>query len=297
MAGFDGFSSERVSLDGITLHVRRGGTGHPLVLLHGFPQNHRCWAPVVADFARHFDVIVPDLRGYGASDAPADDAAHTRYSKRRMALDMVALLDHYGLERTHLLGHDRGARVSYRFALDHPDRLARLGIIEVLPTADYWAAMDAQLSMAIWHWPFLAQPAPLPETLIGGSPGWFIDTLMTSWTRAGSLAGFAPEALDSYRAQAADTARLTAMCADYRAGATTDRADDEADRATGRRIAAPMHFLWAEGGFPARAGNPRAAWQAWAETVTDSSCASGHFVMEENPEAVLRAFLPHFGTA
>ena len=290
-----GFSSDRVDLGEVSLHVRRAGQGAPLILLHGFPQNHRAWGPVMPEFARHFDVIVPDLRGYGASDAPPDDSAHRVYSKRRMARDIVALMDHYGLERAHLLGHDRGARVAYRFALDHPARIDRLGIIEILPTADYWRAMDAQLAMAIWHWPFLAQPAPLPETLIGARPGWFIDTLMTAWTRQKSLAGFDPQALDSYRAQAADPARLGAMCADYRAGATTDRADDEADLAAGRRIVAPLHLLWAEGGFPARAGAPRDAWSRWAETVTDSACQSGHFVMDEAPGAVLDAFLRHFG--
>lgn len=295
MDGFAGFSRQRIALPGITLNLRRGGRGVPLVLLHGFPQNHRAWAPVAAEFARHFDVIVPDLRGYGDSDAPADDAAHTIYSKRRMALDVVALMDALDLPRAHLLGHDRGARVAYRLALDHPARVDRLGIIEVLPTADYWRAMDAGLAMALWHWTFLAQPAPLPESLIGAAPQAFIDRLMTAWTQGKSLAPLDPVALDSYRAQAADPAHLTAMCADYRAGATTDRADDESDRAAGRRIAAPLHFLWAEGGFPARAGNPRAAWQAWAEQVTDSCCRSGHFVMEENPQAVLSAFLPHFG--
>lgn len=291
---FQGFSSARVDLDEVSLHVRRGGQGVPLILLHGFPQNHRAWGPVAQGFARHFDVIVPDLRGYGASDAPADDAGHTVYSKRRMARDIVALMDHHGLEKAHVLGHDRGARVAYRLALDHPGRVDRLGVIEILPTADYWRAMDAGLAMAIWHWPFLAQPAPLPETLIGARPGWFIETLMTSWTRAKSLAGFDPQALDSYRAQAADPAHLAAMCADYRAGASTDRDHDEADRAAGRRLSAPLHVLWARGGFPARAGTPRAAWSAWAEQVTDSPCDSGHFVMEEAPAAVLDAFLPHF---
>ena len=185
--------------------------------------------------------------------------------------------------------------MTYRLALDHPGRVDRIGIIEVLPTADYWRGMDARLSLAVWHWPFLAQPAPLPETLIGARPDWFIDTLMASWTHGKGLTPFTPEALDSYRAQAADPAHLAAMCADYRAGATTDWRLDEDDLAAGHTIAAPLHFLWAEDGFPARAGNPRAAWQRWAEVVTDSACQTGHFVMEEDPQAVLNAFLPHFG--
>lgn len=290
----DGFSPQRIATNGITLSVHRAGQGAPLILLHGFPQNHRAWARVAPTLAQHFDVIVPDLRGYGASDAPPDDAKHTTYSKRTMARDITGLMDALGLPRAHILGHDRGARVAYRLAFDHPGRVDRLGLIEILPTADYWRAMDAGFALTLWHWPFLAQPAPLPETLIGAAPAAFLDLLMTRWTRAKSLAGFPTEALASYRAQMADPARLAAMCADYRAGATNDRADDEADRAAGHRIAAPLHVLWAEGGFPARAGNPRAAWEGWAQTVTDSSCQSGHFVMDEAPDAVLAAFLTHF---
>jgi haloacetate dehalogenase len=290
----DGFARTQVDCDGVTLSVYRAGQGVPLILLHGFPQHHMTWAPVAPELARHFDVIVPDLRGYGDSDAPADDAGHTVYSKRRMAADIVALMDALGLPRAHLLGHDRGARVAYRLALDHPGRVDRLGIIEVLPTAEYWRAFDAGLGMAIWHWTFLAQPAPLPEAMINADPQGFVDTILTRWTGAKTLQALPPAAIAAYRAQMADPARVAAMCADYRAGATTDRAHDEADLAAGHRIAAPLHFLYAQGGFPARAGDPHAAWQRWAHRVTVSSCASGHFVMEENPGAVLSAFLPHF---
>lgn len=290
----DGFTESRIDCGEIALSVHRAGQGAPLILLHGFPQTHRAWAPVAPELARHFDVIVPDLRGYGASDAPLDDPAHTVYSKRTMARDITGLMDALGLPRAHLLGHDRGARVAYRLALDHPGRLDRLGIIEVLPTGDYWRAFDAALGMSIWHWTFLAQPAPLPERMIGADPGYFIDTMLGRWTLAKSLDALPPESVAAYRAQMADPARVAAMCADYRAGATTDRADDEADRAAGRKIAAPMHFLHAKGGFPARTGIAATAWQGWAAQVTTSSCDSGHFVMEENPQAVLDAFLPHF---
>ncbi|MFN3955208.1 MAG: alpha/beta fold hydrolase [Pararhodobacter sp.] len=292
-----GFQRSRIDTGDVALSVHRAGRGMPLVLLHGFPQNHRCWAPVAPTLAEHFHVIVPDLRGYGDSDAPPDNATHTVYSKRRMAMDVIGLLDALGIGAAHVLGHDRGARVAYRLALDHPERLARLGIIEILPTLDYWEAFDAALGMAIYHWTFLAQPAPLPETLIGAAPRAFMDHTLAGWTRAKSLDVFAPEALESYRAQAADPARLHAMCADYRAGATTDRQHDAEDRAAGRKIAAPLHFLWAEGGFPARAGDAQSGWRRWAEQVTGNPCESGHFVMEENPEAVLKAFLPHFTAA
>lgn len=291
----EGFTERRVDCGAVTLSVHRAGQGAPLILLHGFPQTHRAWALVAPDLARHFDVIVPDLRGYGASDAPPDDAGHTAYSKRTMARDITGLMDALGLKSAHVLGHDRGARVAYRLALDHPGRVDRLGIIEVLPTGDYWRAFDAGLGMAIWHWTFLAQPAPLPEGMIGADPAFFLDTMLDRWTAAKSRTALPAESLAAYHAQMADPARVAAMCADYRAGATTDRADDEADRAAARRIAAPLHFLYAQGGFPARTGIAETAWQGWARDVTTSACASGHFVMEENPQAVLTAFLRHFG--
>lgn len=289
-----GFTPSRVDCGEVTLSMHRAGIGTPLILLHGYPQNHNCWARTAPAFARHFDVIVPDLRGYGDSDAPPDDDAHTTYAKRTMARDVVALMDALGLPAAHVLGHDRGGRVAYRLALDHPDRVLRLGIIEIVPTGDFWAAWSANLAMAAYHWTFLAQPHPLPERMIGADPEGYVDWTLQSWTLSKSLTPFARDALASYRAQAADPARLHAMCADYRAGATTDRAIDVADRANGRTIKAPLHFLWAEGGFPARTGDPLALWRPWAPQVTGGTVKSGHFAMEEAPEAVVSAFLPHF---
>jgi haloacetate dehalogenase len=290
----EGFERSEVATGEITLSVHRGGTGTPLILLHGFPENHACWAKVAPRLAQDHDVVVPDLRGYGASEAPPDDESHTVYSKRRMARDIVGLMDALGLERAHVLGHDRGARVAYRLALDAPERVDRLGIIEIVPTSDFWRMWDARVAMAAYHWTFLAQDAPLPERLIGAAPGFFIEETMRRWTRGHTLAPFAPEALASYVAQAADPGRLAAMCADYRAGATTDRHLDEADRAAARKIAAPVHFLCSDRGFPARTGMPDDLWMGWAERVTTSTCASGHFVPEEDPQAVLDAFLPFF---
>ncbi|MGY6633488.1 MAG: alpha/beta hydrolase [Alkalilacustris sp.] len=287
-----GFTSRRIDCGAVRLAVHEAGHGAPVILLHGFPQTHMTWARVAPALAERFRVIVPDLRGYGGSDAPGDDAAHTVYSKRAMAADIVGLMDALGIARASILGHDRGARVAYRLALEHPDRLDRLGIIEIVPTGDFWAAWDARLALKAWHWTFLAQPAPMPERLIGGDPSGWLDALLASWTGDGTLAAFAPEALADYRAQIRDPARLAAMCADYRAGATTDRQLDEADRAAGRQIAAPVRFLWAEGGFPARTGDPLGLWRGWAPQVTGNACVAGHFVMEENPTAVLEAFVP-----
>ncbi len=289
-----GFTRRRIALPGITLSVQEAGSGPALVLLHGYPQNGMCWSAVAPLFTRNHRVIIPDLRGYGWSDAPPDDAGHRAYSKRQMAADIAALLDTLDLSTAMVLGHDRGARVSYRLALDHPTRVSRLGIIEIAPTADYWAHWGAELAMAAYHWTFLAQPAPLPERMIGADPVAYIDHTLQSWTKAKSLDVFSAESLQSYRAQAMDAAHLHAMCADYRAGATTDRADDEADRAAGRKIAAPLRFLYAQSGFPARTGNPEAIWRRWALEVTATSCDSGHFVMEEDPDAVIAAFAPFF---
>jgi haloacetate dehalogenase len=204
-------------------------------------------------------------------------------------------MDALGLERAHVLGHDRGARVTYRLALDHPDRVARLGIVEVVPTGDFWAAWSADLGLKAYHWTFLAQPAPLPERMILADGPGYLDWTLASWTKAGDLSPFSDAALAAYRAQAADPARVSAMCADYRAGATVDRALDEADRTAGRRIAAPLRFIWAADGFPARTGDPLAIWRCWADDVTGSEIAGvGHFAMDEAPGAVLDAMLPHF---
>ena len=291
----EGFSQSRIRCGEVELSVHRGGKGKPLLLLHGYPQNHHCWERVAPEFAKEFDVIVPDLRGYGESDAPADDADHTVYSKRQMAKDIVALMDALGIPSAHILGHDRGARVSYRLALDHPSRVRRLGIIEIVPTGDFWASWNANLAMKAYHWTFLAQPHPIPENLIGADPEGYFRWSLAAWTQAKSLSAFSEAALSSYLAQAADPAHLHAMCADYRAGAAFDRALDEADRAAGHKIAAPVYFLWSDIGFPSQTPDPLDLWRRWADDVQGNPCSgAGHFVMEENPQAVLDAFLPFF---
>jgi haloacetate dehalogenase len=295
MVSIQGFTRSDMQGDGVMLSVQMAGNGPALILLHGFPQNGMCWANIAPKLAQHFRVIIPDLRGYGQSSAPPDDAGHTAYSKRQMARDVVAVMDGLGLAQAMVLGHDRGARVSYRLALDHPERVSRLGIIEIAPTVEYWDAWGADMALAAYHWTFLAQPAPLPERMINADPVAYFDWTLASWTLAKSLQPFPEIALESYRTQACDPARIHAMCADYRAGATTDRQHDTDDRLAGRRIAAPLHFLWGHHGFPARTGDPMQIWRNWANQVTGMPCESGHFVMEENPSAVLEAFLPFFG--
>ncbi|MBD3679517.1 MAG: alpha/beta hydrolase [Rhodobacteraceae bacterium] len=295
MASLPGFETRMIKANGVNLAVQEGGEGPPLILLHGFPQTHMCWARTAPEFARHFHVIAPDLRGYGDSDAPTDDPEHLTYSKREMARDIVGLMDHFGWDRASVLGHDRGARVSYRLALDHPERIHRLGLLEILPTADYWQNWGHSLGFSAYHWTFLAQPAPMPERMIGSDPEFYADWILTKWSKDKTLDAFAPDALADYRRQMADPAHCTAMCADYRAGYGPDRDHDEADLAAGRKITAPVHVLCGDGGFPARAGDPETAWRRWADDVTVAMCPSGHFLAEENPQAVLDTFLPFFG--
>ena len=291
-----GFVRTIVETNGTRLSVHRGGAGDALFLLHGYPQTHMAWEKVAPAFARRFDVIVPDLRGYGDSDVPEDGPDHHAYSKREMARDIVGLMDALGIERAHVLGHDRGARVTYRLALDHPGRVLRLGIIEVVPTGDFWAAWTADLALRAYHWTFLAQPSPLPERMILADGAGYLDWTLASWAHARDLSPFSQAALASYRAQFADPRRVAAMCNDYRAGAGVDRQLDEADRRAARWIDAPVHFLWAEAGFPARTGDPLGIWRAWAKDVTGTEVPGiGHFAMEEAPDAVITAFLPYFG--
>ena len=284
-----------ITVDGVRLAIRTVGEGTPLVLLHGFPQNHRAWLPLVPELAKDHFCILPDLRGYGDSDAPPDSDDHQVYSKRRMALDLIGILDALDVSKTDVIGHDRGARVAYRFALDHPDRLDRLGIIEIVPTGDFWANWHADLAMKAYHWTFLAQPAPLPEKMIGADPRGYMSWTLESWVREGGLSVFAPEVLESYLSQAEDPAHLAAMCADYRAGATYDRQLDLADKDAGRQIANPLLFIWAQHGFPASTGDAPGVWRNWAPNLTDVAITSGHFAMEEAPIDVLNAIQGHFG--
>lgn len=291
---FPGFRMERLDCGGITLHCRVGGDGPPLLLLHGYPQTHHTWHRVAPDFAERFTCVVADLPGYGESDAPEPGGDHFPYTKRAMGQAAAKLMERLGFRRFHVLGHDRGARVAYRLALDQPERVERLGIVEVVPTWEMWARFDAEVALRTWHWTFLAQPAPLPERMIGADPVAYLDWTLASWAKGRSLEAFEAAALAAYRAAFRQPARIRAMCEDYRAGAGPDRAHDEADRAAGRRIRAPVHVVWASGGFPARTGDPLGIWRGWAHAVTGTEIEAGHFGQEESPKAVLDAFLPFF---
>lgn len=292
---FCGFRQRLLPCGDQRISVHIGGAGEPLLLLHGYPQNHAAWLRLAGPLARDFTCVIADLPGYGASSVPADAPDHEGFSKRRMATVLVSAMASLGYTEFAVLGHDRGARVAYRMALDHPQAVRRLVIVEVIPTSEMWDRFDAAMAMKAYHWPFLAQSAPLPETLIAGDPDFFLEWTLRSWTKDHTLDAFDARALDSYRAQMRDTARVHAMCEDYRAGASIDRALDLADKASRAKIAAPLLFLWSTSGFPAATGDPLGLWRPWTEDLSGGAVDSGHFMPEENPDAVLAACLPFLG--
>jgi haloacetate dehalogenase len=289
---FPGYESKLVAVEEQHISVHVGGTGAPLLLLHGYPQNHAAWLKLASPLARHFTCVIADLPGYGASSIPSDTPDHGGFSKRRMAALLVSAMASLGHAAFNVMGHDRGARVAYRMALDHPEAIRRLAILEVIPTSDMWAAFDAEMAMKAYHWPFLAQPCPLPETLISGDPVFYLDWTLRSWSKARSLDAFDPRSLESYRRQMREPARVHAMCEDYRAGATIDRSLDLADKTRGAKITPPLLFIWSKLGFPAATGDPLGLWRAWAETLSGAEIDCGHFMPEENPDGVLAAAVP-----
>jgi len=215
---FPGYENQLVSIGDQKISVHVGGTGTPLLLLHGYPQNHAAWLKLATPLARHFSCVIADLPGYGASSIPGDVPDHETFSKRRMAALLVSAMKSIGYANFSVMGHDRGARVAYRMALDHPTTIKRVVIIEVVPTSDMWGAFNAEMAMKAYHWSFLAQPSPLPERLIAGEPVFYLEWTLRSWAKGNCLNAFDPRSLESYREQMCDPARVHAMCEDYRAG-------------------------------------------------------------------------------
>jgi len=291
---FPGFETRTVETGAGKIFARMGGQGSPLLLLHGYPQTHVMWHRVAPALAREYLLVMPDLPGYGASEAREATADHSPYTKRAMANAMVELMQALGHKTFRLAGHDRGGRVSYRLALDHPERVEKLCTLDIVPTHQMWHALDRKSAMKIFHWTFLAQPAPLPEMLITKAPVDYLEWKISAWNGKHDLSVFDPRALDHYRAFFSEPARVHATCEDYRAGQTTDLAHDEADVAAGRKIACPMLALWGESGIPAEGGSPLDVWKRWATNVTGGPIKSGHFLAEENPAATAKVMLEFF---
>ncbi len=281
----EGFERQRVAGHGVEIDTLVGGSGPPLLLLHGYPQTRVCWKAVAPRLAERFTVVVPDLRGYGRSDKPAGDDRHEQYSKRTMALDQIAVMGALGHDRFAVAGHDRGARVAYRLSLDHPEVVTRVAVLDIIPTTATWAAAHARSAMASYHWYFLAQPEPLPETLLAADPAFFIRWTLRTWVADDFV--FDADSLDDYVACFSDPACIHATCEDYRAGWTRDREYDDADE--GRHlIEPPLLALWGEEGNTARA-EPLTVWARWARNVRGHAVPGGHFLPEEAPDETAAA--------
>jgi haloacetate dehalogenase len=292
----DEFAGAEIDTGETTIFARRAGSGPPILLLHGFPETHLMWRSVAPLLARRFTVVCADLRGYGRSGCPASAPDHSPYAKRAMARDMVVLMERLGYPRFGAAGHDRGGRVAYRLALDHPRRIERLAVLDILPTATAWELADARFALAYWPWSLLAQREPLPERLIAAAPEVVVDEALGGW---GSPAhSFDPDVRAEYVAVLRDPTRVHAICEEYRAAATLDRQHDEADRASGRRIPCPMLALWSgRGGLAswyAEAGGPLGLWQAWGDDIRGHALDAGHFFPEEAPEETARALEQFF---
>ena len=283
---------QRIETDGqsLDIHFAMAGEGPPLLLLHGFPETHLMWHAVACDLAAEFTVICPDLRGYGRSSVPGSEKG-AAYTKRLMAKDQVALMQALGFEAFSVAGHDRGGRVAYRLALDYPALVSRLAVIDIAPTIEYFDAVNKDVGLRLYHWFFLAQPADMPERLIGGDADFYIRWTMDSW--AGTSSVFDPHALAEYVALNGRPANIHAMCEDYRAGAGEDCLHDEEDRNSGRVIGCPTLALWGAQGI-AQATAPLEIWRRWAGDVTGQALDCGHFVPEEAPDETLSAMLPFF---
>ena len=281
---FEGFELSTIDTGETTIRVRRGGSGPPLLLLHGNPQTHVMWHLVAPRLAQEFTVVATDLRGYGESGKPPSTDNHEPYSKRAMARDQVAVMRQLGFERFAVAGHDRGGRVAYRLALDHPDRVEKLAVLDIIPTGEAFRRADFKFGMGYWHWFFLAQPFDLPERLIGADPEGYFGRRRNE--------PFTPEARTEYLRHFKNPEVIHAICEDYRAGATFDFQLDEADRGN-KRIACPVLALWGSRGALQNWYDVLAIWRDWADDVRGRAIESGHFIPEEAPDdayAELRAF-------
>ena len=288
------FRLERRSVNGVEINVRHGGEGPPLLLLHGFPQTHALWHRVAPELAGRYGLVMPDLRGYGDSAKPPSAADHAPYSKRVMARDMLELMRSFGHERFFLCGHDRGGRVSHRLAVDHPDAVARLMVLDISPTLTMYERTDMEFATLYYHWFFLIQPEPLPERLISADPVFYLHRKIGGWG-SGGTGLFDPRALAEYERCFTPEA-IHAMCEDYRAAASIDLEHDRADGE--RRIECPVHALWGERGVVNRLYSPVEDWQARARgPVTGATTPTGHYIPEEAPELLIRHMRSFFGDA
>ncbi|MBS0350094.1 MAG: alpha/beta hydrolase [Proteobacteria bacterium] len=265
----------------ITLHLKYGGQGAPLLLLHGYPQTHIMWHKIAPLLVQDFTVIMPDLRGYGDSSKPSSDPEHLAYSKRAMAGDQVKLMAKLGHERFIVIAHDRGARVAHRLARDFPDKVKKLILFDMLPTLHIFENIDKEVARAYYHWFFLAQPDNLPETLIKSNAHYYIQEKLKRWSKNG-LSVFPTEIFNEYIRCSTTSEAIHAACEDYRAAASIDLIHDEEDK--GNKIKCPIFLIWAKNGFIGKHYDVLKVWREWANSVEGKSIDCGHFIPEEAPE-------------
>ncbi|HEY8050740.1 MAG TPA: alpha/beta hydrolase [Ramlibacter sp.] len=276
--------------DGVRIHARRGGAGEPLLLLHGHPQTHAMWHRVAPALARHFTVVMMDLRGYGDSARPQATSGSANYSKREMAGDALAVMHECGFGRFKVLAHDRGARVAHRLAADHAASVENMVLLDIAPTLAMYERTNEAFARAYWHWFFLIQPPPLPEALIESDPRRYVRSVMGK--RHAGLDAFAPDALAEYERCAAIAGTAQAMCADYRASAGIDLDHDREDIAAGRKLAQPLLVLWGEHGVVGHCFDVPALWRERASHVAGRALPCGHYIAEEAPDALLEHTIP-----
>ncbi len=269
-----------------------GGSGPPLLLLHGHPQTHAIWHRIAPELSTHFTLVLADLRGYGDSSKPAGESDHANYSKRAMAGDMIVLMSALGYRQFDVLSHDRGARVAHRLAADHPDAVRRLAVLDVAPTLAMYEQTTDTFARAYWHWFFLIQPAPLPERLIEADPAAYVTDVMGR--RSAGLAPFDPRALAEYQRCLALPGAAHGLCEDYRAAAGIDLRHDLLDREAGRKIEMPVLALWGEEGVVHRCFEPLDEWRRVAQNVSGGPLPCGHYIAEEAPQRLLQEILPFF---
>lgn len=290
---FEGFDDERITLQsGITLRVRQSGDGPALLLLHGYPQTHVCWhyvAPRLVDAG--YRVILSDLRGYGDSDKPSSDAKHTPYSKREMAADQAALMEHLGHKRYFVAGHDRGGRVAHRLCRDNLNSVAAATFLDIVPTDHMYENTDQSFATGYYHWFFLIQPEPLPETLINHDPGFYLKSKLFGWSRSNDKV-FSEPALAEY-IRCFDEKSVHTTCEDYRAGATVDLEHDAEDK--GVKLNMPIQVLWGGKGLIGKQFNVREIWNDYAHSVEGEALPCGHFIPDEEPQRTADALIAFFG--
>ena len=289
---FEGFDVIHVATPQSTVFGRSGGRGSPVLLLHGMPETHLMWHRVAPRLATRFRVIATDLRGFGRSGMPASAADHGPYSMRSIARDQVEAMRALGHDQFAVVGHDRGARCAYRMALDHPDTVTRLAVLDILPTGDAFGRADAEFCLGFWIWSFLAAPYPVPERYIAAQPAVLVDHML------GSLAtepgAFPDELRAAYIEQFTDPDRVHAICEEYRAAATLDRQHDDADRGS-RRIGCPVLVHWAADGAVGQWYQPLDIWREWATDVAGGPMSCGHFIPEEAPEQLCESLAGFLG--